>query len=273
MIVRDYKNINDILIFDEDIAEGHIEDYPQGGLDNLYQAEEFYFWFLARKEFLARRFQRYVLKNSSILEVGAGTGNVARYLMAQGYHQISAGDTDAKGLEYAKGYGVKALYKFDLLKPPFKDEFDVVNMFDVLEHIDDDGQALLSVYQMLKPDSGKIFLTVPAHAWLWNQSDRDARHKRRYTKGMLQEKLQKAGFVIGEVRYFFVLLTPLFLLRKLCSPDLRPETHRDSTSFAIKIHPALNKILLALCRFENRIIDVLPNMFGGSLFAYAYKKA
>ena len=183
MIIKDYKEIDGIKIFHENVSENH-NDYNSRGLDNLYTQEEKHFWFLARKNFILQNFKKYIHINSRIIEIGAGTGNVSRYLHNNGYKNISVGEMHLNGLKYAKSYGIKDCYKFDLLDTPFENEFDTVCMFDVLEHISNDNQALQNVNKMLKKE-GEIVLTIPSHMWLWNRDDAIAGHKIRYTKKIL----------------------------------------------------------------------------------------
>ena len=56
MFLRDYKEIDGIKIFDENIDDNHA-DYNAAGLDNLYAEEEKHFWFMARKEFIFDSFK------------------------------------------------------------------------------------------------------------------------------------------------------------------------------------------------------------------------
>jgi nucleoside-diphosphate-sugar epimerase len=113
------------------------------------QQEEKHFWFLARKEFILQNAINHIQPNDKIIEIGAGTGNVARYLQKNGYENISVGEMHLNGLKYAQSYGMKECYQFDLLDTPFENEFDTVCMFDVLEHIPDDKLALENVNKML----------------------------------------------------------------------------------------------------------------------------
>ena len=175
------------------------------------------------------------------------------------------------GLQYAGSYGVRERYQFDLLKAPFEDEFDTVCMFDVLEHIEDDQLALKNVQCMLNKD-GMIVLTVPAHMWLWNRDDVVAGHKRRYTKAMLNAKLEEAGFEIMVSRYFFIFIIPLLWLRTIVQRDSKESVRQEEYQQELAIHPLINKVLLGLSRFENWINHLIPNIMGGSIFVIARKK-
>jgi SAM-dependent methyltransferase len=267
MIVREYKSVGGICVFDE--GNPHA-DYPVDGLQGLYRFEEEHFWFIARKEFLLGCFERHVDRQSRIIEIGAGTGNVARHLMAGGYRNICVGEISGNGLEYAKSYGIKDLFQFDLMLATFENEFDVVGMFDVLEHITNDDLAIQNVRLMLRGPESKIVLTVPAHQWLWNRADRCARHKRRYTKKALCDKLQKNGFKIIEAKYFFSSITPFLLLRRFLKPDSGNVGDKAGDE-NLRTHPVVNKFLTLVCRLENRCVNLLPNFFGGSLCIVARK--
>ena len=62
----------------------------------------------------------------------------------------------------------------DVNRIPYADEFDVAGAYDVIEHIDDDVQALRSIRDAVKPGGGMI-LTVPQHMVLWSLLGRDRR--------------------------------------------------------------------------------------------------
>ncbi len=270
MLVKEYKSVNGIKVFNESIDESH-EDYNAQGLNNLYKQEEEHFWFIARKEFIFENIQQYVNKKEKLIEIGAGTGNVARYLQENGYENISVGEMHLNGLKYAQSYGMKECYQFDLLDIPFENEFDAVCMFDVLEHIPDDTIALKNVVQMLNKN-GKIILTVPSHMWLWNREDAVAGHKLRYTKKELVEKLEQNGFEVLTARYFFISITPLLFLRRVINSDNGSKIREEEYSRDISMSRVVSNILLLISRVENKINKFLPNLFGGSLFITARKK-
>jgi 2-polyprenyl-3-methyl-5-hydroxy-6-metoxy-1,4-benzoquinol methylase len=267
MILREYKIVDNVFVFDDNPHERH-PDYHADGLDGHLECENKHFWFVARKEFLLNRFKKYIDERNRGIDIGAGTGNVTGYLISNGYKKICVGEMHRNGLEYAGRYGSKELYQFDILKITFDDEFDFVCLFDLLEHIEEENMVFSNVHRMLHKENGKIFLTVPAHKWLWSLYDNVAHHKRRYTKKYLREKLKNNGFEIIEMKYFFMFITPLLFIRGLLNPDRGGNYagYRAENSIS---NPLINKVLLWLCRVENRLIDFLPNFFGGSLYVVA----
>jgi len=270
MIIKAYQEIDNIKIFNKNILKNH-SDYNASGLDNLFKVENNHFWFIARKEFILQNFKKYIPTDKNIIEIGAGTGNVSRYLKEHKYDDISVGEMHLNGLKYAQSYGIKECYQFDLLDSPFENEFDVVCMFDVLEHIEDDNLALKNVNKSLNKN-GQIILTVPSHNWLWNRDDTIAGHKIRYTKRQLIDKLKANGFEIEEARYFFMFITPLLYLRTILNKDDGSKVLEEEYSNDISMNPILSNILLFISRIENKINRFLPNLFGGSLFVIARKK-
>jgi len=270
MITSKYIEDNGIKIFRNDMKLGHA-DYNAQGLDNLYLAEEKHFWFLSRKEFIYQQLNSLHLNHSKIIEIGAGTGNVSRYLMSNGFSNIAVGEMHFNGLKYAQSYGIKECYQFDLLDSPFQNEFETVCMFDVLEHISDAPKALKNVHNMLY-NKGYVVLTVPAHRWLWNRDDAIAGHKKRYTKVEIITELESHGFELVTARYFFMCIIPLLLLRTYVNKDDSSPVSEEEYSKEITINPVINLILTFLCKAENKLSKYLPNWFGGSLLVIGRKQ-
>src|SRR5205823_6587749 len=106
-------------------------------------------------------------------------------------------------------------FELDLLKMDTADTFDVIGSFDVLEHIQEDEEALRRIATALRPGGGLI-VTVPQHQFLWSQSDESAQHVRRYERAELVRKVADSGLKVVYVSSFVSLLLPAMLLsRKL----------------------------------------------------------
>lgn len=261
-------SVNDIALFHPEVQEG-FADYPSDGLNKLYNAEKEHFWFINRRDFIKYLFEKHLNSGSKVIEIGAGTGSIARMLMEK--YDTCAGELFQYGLEYAKNYGIKELYQFDLTRAPFKEHFDAVGMFDVLEHIEDDSLALQNVHSMLK-DNGKIFITVPAHMFLWNHNDVIAFHKKRYEYKQLKELLENNGFKVLELKGFFISILPLLLLRAIIKKDNDKTVNQNQDELSeLEINPMINNILNTTCKIENYFLKYISLPFGGSLSVVAQK--
>jgi len=264
--------LNNVIVFNPEIQD-HDEDYDADYLDFLYKYEKKHFWFAHRNKIIARVFGRYVNKNSHIIEIGAGSGAVARSLLAAGYKNMAVGEMHINGLEYARTYGIKDLYQFDLLDAPFERHFDVVCMFDVLEHIENDNLAIENARRILK-NGGHIALTVPAHNWLWSNIDFNSGHKRRYSKKMLGKLLAGKGFEVLYARYFFSLILPLLYVRTILNKKNKPtESAQIVKKSGLKIHGFPNSMLGALCKAEIFLSRLISFGAGGSLIMVAKKQS
>ena len=73
------------------------------------------------------------------------------------------------------------LIRFDLLKcPPPDKSVDVLIMLNVLEHIEDDLEALKNAFKLLKP-GGFLIIEVSAVRFLYDSYDAELHHFRRYS--------------------------------------------------------------------------------------------
>jgi SAM-dependent methyltransferase len=65
------------------------------------------------------------------------------------------------------------------LPEPLDRCYDVICMFDVLEHIGDDAAAVRWCHDHLR-SQGLLFVSVPACPFLWSRHDEELHHFRRY---------------------------------------------------------------------------------------------
>ena len=244
-------------------------NYNSKGLDILYKAEQEHFWFKNRKKIILNAFLKYSSKDEDIIEIGAGTGSVARMLMENGF-KVAIGDIYSKGLEYAKTYGVDQRYQFDLLSSPFENHYDVIGMFDVLEHIEDEKLALKNMHKMLKVE-GKIILTVPAHMWLWNRADRIAHHQRRYERKEIVDLFNNNGFEVIKANNFFISILPLLYIRTILNKDDGSLPKFDEYEQEIKMNKIINTILDITSSVENKVLERFNSNIGGSIILIAKK--
>ena len=80
-------------------------------------------------------------------------------------------------------------------------DLDTVVALNVVEHIENDVEALRSMRAMLGP-GGRAVILVPALPRLFGSLDKELGHFRRYTRSSLSDRMRRAGFRIEAVMYF-----------------------------------------------------------------------
>jgi SAM-dependent methyltransferase len=214
-----------------------------------------------------------------VLEAGCGTGNVLRVLEQTCSRGMVIGmDLFYEGLNYARQRTSCHLVQGDIVWPPFDKNFDLICLFDVLEHLPDDMHVLLNIRRMLSED-GFLALTVPAHPSLWSYFDEASHHCRRYELGELKSKLVGAGYTVEYMTHYMATSYPLVWLgRKLRSQNRQQgacdiDSAKALASTELRVIPLVNSLLYWLSSVEVSLIARrwrLP--MGTSLLAVARKK-
>lgn len=241
----------------------------------LFEIEKKHFWHIGRKEIIyqiLRKIMTKDFKDLKMIELGCGNGNVLKYLHQQGIN-IEGSDLFLEALKFCQQIINVPLYQINALRTPFRDaSYDIIGLFDLLEHIKNDAELLKEAYRICKPQ-GKIILTVPAHQHLWSYFDVLSHHQRRYCKKELVNKLEKAGFQIEKISFYMFFLFPIYwAFRKI---NLFRKSNKNllaSQLLELKPIPLLNKCFLSLLRLEKKLITRVNLPWGASLICVAQKQ-
>jgi len=229
---------------------------------DLYAAEQRHFWFRHRCRVLGELFAGLVADlpdGYRVLEVGCGNGSVLEVLEAVCRRgRVTGSELFAEGLEFARQRVRCPLVAADVYDLPFGPEFDVVGMFDVLEHLPDDLQALRCLRGVLRP-GGRVVLTVPARPTLWSYADVASGHYRRYSVPNLAGALQAAGFRVLYLTEFMAPLYPLMRLGRALAAfrNRLRRAPRDEMALAhdeFRVHPLVNAALSWLLAAERPLL-------------------
>ncbi len=235
----------------------------------MAETQQKHWWFRARREILGRLIARLRLPaQAQLLEIGAGAGG--NLGMLSRYGTVSAVERDSFARAYASGAsGVEVSYGCLPDQVPFNDDsFDLICLFDVLEHIEDDTSALRRVHQLLKP-GGRAVVTVPAYQWLYGAHDRAHHHFRRYTARQLQLKARNAGLRVDRSGYFNALLFPLIAVRRL---QKIATGERDGHDAALPSR-LVNGLLYEIFSAEKYIIPIALFPYGTSVLTVLVRDA
>lgn len=176
----------------------------------MEQLQDRHWWFRARRRILADQLASLKLAGPArVLEIGSGPGGNLEMLSRFGEVSAVEMSEEARRLAARRCPGARIAYGRLPEEFPFEGEtFDLIVMFDVIEHIEDDGRAMASLRQRLAP-GGRLVVTAPAYQWLWSEHDVRLHHFRRYTLPQLRNVLSASGWDVERATYFNSLLFPL----------------------------------------------------------------
>jgi SAM-dependent methyltransferase len=234
----------------------------------LLRAEEAHFWHRARNRFIRRKIESIgVPRGAPVLELGCGAGCVSAELARAGY-QVTGVDGHRSLLAVACMRAPRARFFCHDLRRGLPDiergAFDVVGLFDVIEHLDDPLRALGDAVRFARP-GGHVVGTVPALMSLWSSIDVHAGHKTRYSARTLGSMLDGVeGARVIEITPFFRSLVPLLWAQRrlIAKPDhAAAREHAAAAVHNMRVPPFLiNAALLAMTTAEHALAPLLGNV-------------
>lgn len=248
------------------VVKGFSEDI----YDQVEEVAAENFWFRARNRLIGWGLATYFPSAENFLEIGCGGGFVLSYIRERFPElTIYGSEVLSRGLFFARERLPNVmLFQMDARNIPFRERFDVIGAFDVLEHIAEDRAVLKQMHHATKPGGG-IILTVPQHPALWGDIDDYCYHQRRYTRKELLEKVEGAGFTVLKTTSFVSVLLPLMFLSRVKQRLLKQSVDPISE---LRIGTVLNHTLERLMGIERALIERgISFPAGGSLLLLARK--
>lgn len=236
--------------------------------DQIFQIESEHWWYKTRQkivfDWLSKLIDDY--DDPTILDVGCGTGLNIEKIRRQGYEDAVGVDLSFDALDYCRVRNLHNLVCGDATHLPLKGEsFDIILALDIIEHLDDDTQAIDEFNRLLK-SRGVLIIFTPAFGFLWGLQDIISHHRRRYEYTELKEKLTRAGLRAVKLSYVNTFLFPMIwagrvLLKKIGYQRLGNISENDIT-------PGWSNGLLEMVfSAELPLIRRINLPFGVSLFA------
>jgi glycosyltransferase involved in cell wall biosynthesis len=184
--------------------------------DKVYVADAYGSEILARLN-RAPRFTRWMADTirpyvgDRVLEIGAGIGNLTTNLVPRSkYHasDINPHYLDRlETLKQARPYLQVHYTDASAAETYPAEQFDTVICMNVVEHIENDVEALSNIRRSLDKN-GRAIVLVPNGPRLFGSFDKVLGHYRRYTQEQLVQVCQDAGFTVEKVLKFNRIGTP-----------------------------------------------------------------
>jgi trans-aconitate methyltransferase len=199
----------------------------------------------------------------NILEVGAGTGNLTKWLRLR-YPDANITIVEPSN-NMVSQFKSKEIPNINIIQGFLKDNLDkLVDTFDcviynnVLEHCEDDQSEIHNSYKVLK-DGGYLLSYNPAMQSLYDHHDASVGHYRRYSKSDLVNKYTTANFKINSAYYHDMLGAVLMYVK-----------YKIIRSKNIKKGSAMTYFNNAL-PVVDKIESIIPVPFGKNLFVIGVK--
>jgi cyclopropane fatty-acyl-phospholipid synthase-like methyltransferase len=157
----------------EDLAKANAE---------VYQLEKRVQTYLSRQEYFEKRYERHVSqiklykKSGQLLDIGCNIGLFLKVAAQNGFHATGV-ELNEECARYGRQFFDLTIFSEHLEKIGFQnDKFDIVTLFDVLEHIPDIKSFISEVRRILKPDGllvvqspniGSLMAKLTKSKWAW----------------------------------------------------------------------------------------------------------
>jgi SAM-dependent methyltransferase len=183
-------------------------------IKKYYDFERNHWWFTVREKIILQQLKSSLpdRRDLRILNVGAATGRSSQ--MLEQFGQVISVEKDQVTCLFLQSELKLEAIQASIESLPFEEEsFDVICLFDVIEHVQEEGLAIDELYRICKK-GGLLYCTTPAFSFLWSNHDVVNHHFRRYTRTRLGNVLKNKKFKVEYQSYFnFFLFLPIVVYR------------------------------------------------------------
>lgn len=234
-----------------------------------FDTELSHWWFVARREILAKLIARVLPPDpvATLIDVGCGTGgNIGA--LADRYRCVGI-DPSAEAIALATERFPKVQFVCGRAPDDLGNltaEASLFLMTDVLEHVPDDFELLSRVLAAARPGC-HVLITVPADMSLWSGHDESHGHYRRYDRARLARVWQGLPVSVLLESHFNSRLYPAIKLARLWNRWRGQTTGPAGTDVKLPFG-MINRALRGIFEGESRVLTEL--LAGSRRRGYGY---
>jgi 2-polyprenyl-3-methyl-5-hydroxy-6-metoxy-1,4-benzoquinol methylase len=180
--------------------------------DDYYGKEKRYGAFSSKiVNYLARRRVNYLgllPSAGSVLDIGCGQGWFLKQFKNQGWETLGIEVSDIAAFHARDQLGLKIIVGENATSTVNSDQYDVIGLWHVLEHLENPAIQLKEIHRLLK-SNGKVLIGVPNFGSTEARLGKDGwfhldvpRHLYHFNERSLSSILKEQGFKITKKQYF-----------------------------------------------------------------------
>lgn len=226
-----------------------------------------HFWVRRRFEVVQKLCGNLIRGAKEIAEIGCGNGLLQRQIELTYGQRTTGFDLNEVALNQnvSKQSPLYCYNIFDL-NTDLKGKFNLIFLFDVLEHVADEDDFLKALLFHLSPE-GKLVINVPAGEWAFSPYDVAAGHVRRYTSKTLRSTSDRNRLDIDAWTYWGLPLAPSLVVRKLWLMGKQEQGSVIAAGFDTR-SAWINKVMWTLSQCE----WIPQKVLGTSLLAVLHRR-
>ena len=238
----------------------------------LNNAETNHFWILWRFKILLRliKTNNIILnKKNKIMDLGCGNGILSNQIESQFNIKIDRVDSNFETLKLNRNVkGRLICYDISKRNKKYKNYYDYIFLFDVIEHVKNDKKFIENALFHLKND-GSLIINVPSIQILYSRYDIAVGHLRRYDKKLFYKTIKKTMINKISMNYWGFMLLPILFLRKIVLVFYNKKNYNNIVKSGWKTNSIINIFMKSLMNIEIKIFK--KQILGSSLMVILTK--